>query len=148
MHKEAQQRGFTLLEALLTIALISSVAAFSLPVAVSFQTGNDLDDATSAVAQGLRRAQTLSRAQENDTTWGLYVQVSSVTVFQGASYAARDASYDEVFEIADTITVGGLQEVVFDKLTGEPQSTGTVLLDAVNNESRSVTINSKGAVDY
>jgi type II secretory pathway pseudopilin PulG len=136
------------MEVLMTMALIAGMAVLSLPVAVSFQTGNDLDDAASATAQGMRRAQTLSRSGENDTTWGLYVQTGSVTVFEGASYAARDASYDEVFSISDTITIGGLQEVVFDKLTGGPQATGTVLLDAVNNESRAVTINSKGTVDY
>ena len=57
-------------------------------------------------------------------------------------------TFDEVFSMPTSITVSGLGEIVFEKFTGEPQNTGTTTLTSVNNETRSVNINSKGTISY
>ena len=44
--------GYTLLEVLLSVAIISAIAGFSIPVLQSFQNRNDLDVAVSATSDG------------------------------------------------------------------------------------------------
>ena len=142
-----RQQGFTLIEVLLSVALISMLVGLSLPVYRAFQTKNDLDMTAETVAFALRRAQTYSRGIKADSQWGVAVQSGTLTVFKGASYASRDTAYDETTTISADIAVSGLGEVVFAKLTAAPSATGTVTL-AVNNDIKTVDINAKGVVAY
>lgn len=140
--------GFTLLEVLLSVAIIALLAGLGTPIYQSFQVRNDLDVATNTIAQSLRRAQVLSQAVDGDTSWGLSVQGGAVTLFRGVSYASRDASFDEVFDLPGSIIPSGVSEVVYEKFTGEPQTTGTVILTSNANETRNITINEKGTISY
>jgi len=140
--------GFTLIEVLLSIAGVAIIAGISIPVYQSFQVRNDLDIATVEIAQSARRTQTLSQAVDGDTSWGIKIQSGSVAVFKGVSYAARDSTFDEVFEVPTSITASGISEIVFAKFTGLPQTTGTITLTSNTNETRTITINAKGMVSY
>ncbi len=143
-----RSKGFTLLEILMSIALITVVAGIGVPVYQSFQVKNDLDVAVNSWAQALIRAQALSRATDGDSTWGAGIQSGNLTLFKGTSFALRDTAYDEVFDIAGSITPSGLTEIVFAKFSGLPQSTGTTTLTSSTNEVRAIAINSKGMVSY
>lgn len=142
------KKGFTLLEVLLSIALISILTAFASPLLQFFQVRNDLGASTITVAQTLRRAQFLSEAVDGDTTWGAKVQMGSIVVFKGASYASRDITFDETYDMSSTITPSGQTEIVFAKFTGVPNVTGTLTLTSSNAETKTITINSKGMIDY
>lgn len=140
-------QGFTLLELLLCVAIISGLAGLSLPVYRNLIKKNDLDIAVNTVVSSLRRAQVLSQAVDGDTTWGLKTQSGSVVIFKGESFTTRDTNFDETFEVPTTISISGTTEIVFTKFTGFPQSTGTINLSS-ESDVRSVTINGKGMVDY
>lgn len=143
--------GFTLLELLLSVALITVLAGLSLPVASRFQILTDADVAATTIAQSLRRAQALARSGDGDTTWGVSVDDSDnnkIVMFRGASYAARDTGYDEEFDLPASITPTGVSEVVFAKLTGDPDTTGTTTLTTATNQVRTITINAVGMVSY
>ena len=140
--------GFTFIEILLVVALIGVTASVSIPVYQSFKTRNDLDVSSVTIAQSLRRAQLLSQASDGDTSWGVNIAVGSITLFKGISFSARDTDFDEVFSMQTSISVSGLQEIVFEKFTGEPVSTGTITLTSINNEERSINTNSKGSITY
>ncbi len=148
MKKIRRQHGFTLIEVLLSIALIALITGIGIPVYQTFQVRNDLDIATVSVAQSLRRAQTLAGAVDGDMSWGVQIQSGSMTLFKGASYGARDTTYDEAFQVPTSITPSGVQEIVFTKFTGIPQATGTIILTSSTNETRAITINTKGMVSY
>lgn len=140
--------GFTLIEMVLSIAVIVIIAGISVPIYQSFQIRNDLDIATATIAQSLRRAAVLSQAVDGDTSWGIKIQSGNIEIFKGVSYAARDVAYDEVFSVPTSITPSGLSEIVFTKFSGLPVSTGTVTLTSNTNETRAITINTKGMVNY
>lgn len=147
MKKLNHERGFTLLELLLSVAVIGALAGLSLPVYRTLLQKNDLDIAAVTIAQSLRRSQLLSQAVDGDTTWGVKVQSSSIVVFKGASYATRDTTFDETFDVPATIGVGGATEVVFAKFTGLPQTTGVINI-STENDTRSVSINEKGTIGF
>ena len=139
--------GFTLLELLLSVAVISALAGLSLPVYRTLLSKNDLDIAAVTIAQSARRAKVLSQAVDSDTTWGVKAQSGSIVIFKGTSYSVRDANFDEIFDVPGNISVGGASEIVFAKFTGFPQTTGTMNI-STESDSRSVTINEKGMVNY
>ncbi len=139
--------GFTLVEMLLSVAIIVLLVGMSLPVFLSFQSRNDVDIGAQAVAETLRRAVVYSRAVQADGQWGVAVQSSQVTLFKGASYASRITSSDETIALPPAAALSGLSEVVFNKFSGTPLSTGTITL-TTPTATRSITINAKGMVDY
>ena len=141
-------KGFTLIEVLLSLALMALLAVMSVPVYQSFQVRNDLDIAAVTLAQTLRRAELLSQAVDGDSTWGVRIESGLITLFKGASYGARDFNFDETFIVPTSITPSGAQEFVFAKLSGAPQSTGTVTFTSSINETRTITVNARGTVGY
>ncbi len=142
-------RGFTLIEILLSVAIISLVTGMSLPLLASFNDRNDLDLTTQSIVSQLRRAQTYARGMSGDSQWGVHTPNGSATFFKGTAYASRDAAYDEPTDISTTITVGGLSDIIFAKLDATPSTTGNITLTNANtNETRTVTINAKGMVSY
>lgn len=140
--------GFTILEILLSVAVIGILAGVMIPVSRSFQLINDLDVATNITVQTLRRAQILSQAVAGDSSWGVKVQSGVITLFRGTSHAGRDMDFDESFDLPSVISVSGVPEVVFSKFLGVPQTTGTLTLTSDNNQVREITINEKGSIEY
>jgi len=140
--------AFTLLEVLLSVAIVGVLTAISIPISLTLQIRNDVDVATSIAVQDLRRAQVLAQAIDGDNTWGVRTQAGSITLFKGASYGDRDSDFDEIFELSSSITPSGFQEVVFAKLTGYPQTTGTLTLTTSTGDVRNISVNAKGTISY
>jgi prepilin-type N-terminal cleavage/methylation domain-containing protein len=143
----ARPRGFTLLEVLLSVALIGVLAGISLPIYNSFLARNDLDITAQQVAESFRRAQIYSRGMKDDFAWGVNIQPTSVILFRGTNFATRNTAYDEPISLPG-ITASGLSEVQFAKLTGLPNTTGTVTLTTNNGQTKQVVINAQGMVNY
>lgn len=144
-----RQRGFTLLEVLLSVSIITILVGMSLPLYQTFQVRNDLDITAEAIASSLRRAQVYARGVNGDAQWGVEVQSTAVTLFRGAVFASRDPTYDEPTSIPASMSVSGLTEVLFSKLTGAPSTTGNIVLTTTNtNDTRTININAEGMVSY
>jgi prepilin-type N-terminal cleavage/methylation domain-containing protein len=140
--------GFTLVEILLSVVIIGMLTAVSLPVYESFSRRNDLDIATQNIAFMLRRAETYARAVNYDNAWSVEIQSSSAILFQGTVFASRNIAYDETISIPSSISPSGLTEVQFAKFNAAPNTTGTITLTSTTNDTRTVTINAKGAITY
>lgn len=143
-----RNKGYTLLEVLLSVAIISIIAGLSVPVFQSFQNKNDLSVATENLSNALQRAQIFSAGIKNDDYWGVKVENSQIILFEGNNFANRDQNFDEVFKISSMISFSGDTELIFDKLTGEPASEAVFILNGLNGDSATVSVNKKGAINY
>ena len=148
MMRLLNKAGFTLIELLLSIAIIGILVGLSMPVYYSFQSRNDLDISVQGVASSLRRAQTYARSSNGDSALSVEIQSSAATLFKGTNFAGRTTTFDEVTSIPSGVTVSGITEVQFAKLTGLPNTSGTITLTSSTNGTRTITVNAKGVIDY
>jgi len=142
------QKGFTLIEILLSVAIITLLVGLSLPVYESFVRRNDLDLTTQNIVSTLRRAQVYARSGDQDSDWGVRVDPSSLTLFKGATYSTRNTAFDEVVPIPASMSASGITDMVFAELSGAPSTTGSYTLTSTTNDVRTVTVNAKGMVNY
>ena len=146
--RKRNEDGFSLIEMLLSVMIIGMITAVSVPLYNSFLARNDLDITSQQIAESFRRAQIYARGVQGDSAWSVEVQTSAVTLFKGTVFASRDTSYDETITLPGRVTASGLGEVRFAILTGLPNTTGTVTLTSNASETKTVTINAEGMVNY
>lgn len=146
----ATEKGFTLLEMLLSILILGIIAASAVPFAGRWLPHADLEASVNKVAQNIRLAQARAEAMYGDQQWGVRVLASSVVLFKGSSYATRDTTVDETTSLSSAITAGGTGEIVFSKLDAKPTpaSSSITLTSAPINEVRTITVNAAGAVAF
>ncbi len=130
--------GFSLVEMLMVIGIIGVVGGITVPLYRDYQVRNDLNVATEQVTQGLARARLLSQSAQGDAGWGFYIPDG--VLFKGDSYATRDESADEIYEMPSTIATSGLTEVSYSKNKGVPGEIGQITLTAQDNEERTILI--------
>ena len=115
-------RGFSLIELLVSIGIISILVFFIMPTGLNFYQSQQLEAVTQEVVQNLRKAQQKSTLVDRDSAFGVYFTENSYTLFKGDSYEDRDQDFDEVFILPQIATIGGLPEIVFSKLEGTPSA--------------------------
>lgn len=139
-------KGFTFLELAIVIGGAMVIAALTLPVGIRFFQTQTLDEAASDILATLRRAQSQALFQKNDDAFGVKFLSGSYVLFQGGSYEARIQSEDENFDLSGFTTTAGIDEIVFAKLTGIPNGTGTLTVTSGNDNQR-IIINAQGNIE-
>lgn len=139
-------KGFSLIELLLVIAIISIIAVSSAPFISRFLTQNNLEVATDKVVSTIRKAQLYSVSSKDNTVWGFCKSGTNIRLYQGN---CTSPTYKEDFDLTK-VTISGLTDVSFSGASGkrgEPSSTVTVTIsnDAGTN---SVSINYAGGLTF
>jgi len=142
-------KGASIIEIIVIVAIIGLLASFSTLTYNTWRAQNELNVALSNSVDNFRRAQTLSEIAQNDSNWGVKFETGSITVFKGTSFddIGRDLTKDEKISLPSSVVFSGLTEVVFNKLSGYPQSTGSLTITRIN-DTKQITINSKGSIQY
>jgi len=134
-----------LVEILIVVAILAFLFVLMVPSGIQFYRTQQLDTITEEIIQALRRAQLNSMSVKNDSAFGVYFSSSQYVLFRGNSYLSRDQ--EEVFEILNDISFSGdISEVVFSKLSGDPNNIGNLIL-TLNNKTKTININSLGRIN-
>jgi hypothetical protein len=96
----------------------------------------------------LREAGFFSETMKEDSQWGVNMATSTITVFKGATYATRDTTWDETYTFPPSITLSGIAQEVYTKNSNTPATTGTITLTSTFYDTRTITINADGILDY
>lgn len=140
-------KGFSLVEILLTMALISIVLVVSIPAYRKLQSENDLSIAVSTLSQALRTVELKAQGIDEGSGWSVHIATSTIVVFSGSSFSARDQTQDEVFSFSGSVVITTLADVFFAPLYGTPLAPATWQFEA-NGQTRSVSVNSLGILTY
>lgn len=139
-------RGFTLIELILVIAILSFISLLSSPFYSRFLLQNAVDNTVDELSSSLRKAQTYSMAGKQGSTWSVNSSSSTITLYKGISFASRNPVFDEKFSVNPNVSVSGMTtDISYARATGLPSSTPTITVSSGNN-SKTITINSQGVV--
>jgi len=147
--------GVTLFEILIAVGIIGFMAAVSLGIYGNLLFTSQIDEGSYKAIQMMRTAKERSVGGFNDSQHGIYLDINPagddrIILFQGSSYAARDADYDSIlplksiFNLSTTITGN---EFVFSKGFGIPNNTGSIVITHTEGGSRTITVNSYGLIE-
>jgi len=145
-------KGFTLMEVVIVIGIIG---IFSTVALVSFNASRNVRDLTTSSQNTLsilRLAQSRTLAGENDSAWGVRLASNQITLFEGDTFAGSPLT--TIYPLPSSIQInnislnGGGNDIIFKRITGETDQTGTFLLSVIGSPSNSfsVTIDSLGKV--
>lgn len=127
-----QKKGFTLIEILISVGVIVLLAAGALLSFSKSRSTQNLSTSSQDVLSILRLAQSKSLAGEDNVSWGVSfpaVNPNQYILFRGTSFAA--STFQETYtvargiEIANVALTGGGRDVVFNRLTGQTDQSGT-----------------------
>lgn len=156
-HREASrsERGFTIIELLIVIAISLIVFGATLSISFRTETSAQLNEATLRIQQAIRAARNDSVARFHDNPHGIFFESIATTsdrytLYEGASYATRDQSRDIVVILEDALTLSTTlpsNDLSFSRSLGVPTATGTVTVTHATIGTLEITVNELGAVD-
>ncbi len=139
--------GFSLIEILIAIAIFSIIAGVVGILGNSLYAGYIVFSEKITVVAALEKARSQAMANVGTTSHGVYFGGEDYILFEGTSYAARASAYDEIIPRAPGIATTGLAEVVFNPLSGDTATIGTVNISAGQNPT-TISINQEGRISY
>jgi prepilin-type N-terminal cleavage/methylation domain-containing protein len=137
------EKGFTFIELLLVVALLSIITGVSTIFYSRFLTQNAVDNTVDQVLGSFRKAQMYSLSGRKDSNWGVSYTSNTITLYSGNSYATRNSALDENYTINNNITITGLTDINFSRPNGIPSTTASITVNGGNN-SKTITINELG----
>lgn len=140
------KKGFTLIELIIVIALISILGFLSTGFYSRFYNQNAVSTVTDELTQEFRKAQIYAMTGKQNGNWGVHNNITSIILFQGSAFAGRNTAFDETFSVNSNISISGLTDLIFSRMTGTPSATPTIIISSANN-TRTITVNSQGVVN-
>ena len=130
--------GFTILEILIVLALLGLMASISMMGFKNFASYQQYNQAVGDVQFSLQQTRLNARSAVVDQPHGIHILANSITQFYGDIYNVTDTTNEVIlFELVtlQADLTGGVQTIVFDKLTGIPSATGTIIVSGTAFES-------------
>lgn len=156
-----RNRGFTILEMIIVVAIIAVVSLVTAPLGIQFYNTQLVNSLEGQLGDTLTRARSQSVVQKGDSQYGVCLNSSSgytpsFVLYQGATgtpCASHNTSYDENYPILSSALLTfpsstpptGIPEINFSKHTGTPSATGTITI-VWNGITKTMTVDNLGTV--
>lgn len=146
------KKAFTFIELIIVIAIFLALTTFSLSAFFRFRRESALTNNAEEIIGALRMAQNRTLISKNLSRYGVYFKTTvsphQYILFQGESYALRNDSFDETYEISSDVKIfeidlAGGSEVVFNRLTGTTSQSGAISLRLDKDHSKTKIIHIK-----
>lgn len=144
LASRGKNSGFTIFELLIVFGVLAVIFSLGIPVSYNFYLDYQLNSQRDTLISALRQARNLSLVNYNESDHGVEIAGSQITVFQGASYAARIQTQDKNYPRDSGITISGATELIFTALSGASASTTYTVDDT--RKTRTVYVNPEGLV--
>lgn len=140
--------GFTLLELLISIAIISIIVAIVMPSLYNIRDEQILKNTTEDIITTLNQARSKTLASQDSNYYGVHFESDRMVSFTGGVFSEPNSSNLEVsFDSHVSIPAsgginlnGGTSNVIFERLTGDTDSYGTIIVQLNSNPLKNKTI--------
>jgi prepilin-type N-terminal cleavage/methylation domain-containing protein len=143
------QKGFTLIEILIAIAILVLLTYVIIGAFFSFNRNQALDKDVSKVTLALEEARQFTLFSKESSQYGIHFDPTEVILFKGSTYSSGDpenvsTKLNSLINISTINLLGGGNEVIFERLTGETNQSGTITLEDNNTPPKIKTITIEG----
>lgn len=143
-----KEKGFTVVELIVVISIFLIFLGISDQAFFTFGNRGGLSISTYNVVEAMRHAKSNAEQGQQDTRWGVYISQNQVTVFSSNSdYENRNTLLDQIISLSGGVTASGLQEVIFQKITGDTLDVGDIVL-SLKDQNKTISINAKGTITH
>ncbi len=144
-----EKKGFTMIEILIVLAIIAIMIAVVLPSFSQMRKNEVLKSAVEDVASAINKAKSQSQSSIDSSEYGVHFETNQAVIFSGTAYSAVAASNQRVAitspaSITSITLSGGGSDIYFDRLSGEPNKTGTITISN-GLTSKIITISATGS---
>lgn len=149
VHSDAccVSRGFTLLETIITTAVLSILAVLAVSGFSSFRASGELFRSTDLIVGTLNNARSQTLASRDNSQYGVFFDQSQnkIVFFTGNYYNASSPTNETTklqaqIEISSLSLASATTAIAFARLSGDPSATGTITLRIKGTETRTKTI--------
>lgn len=144
-------KGISIIEVLTVIAILGILTAISLPVFRSLANSQSLDKEASIVVSFVNKSRDNAINSLDFLQHGVSFASSTVTIFYGNNPATSATSTTYTLESQNTIWnvnfANGQSYLYFDKLTGKPNTSGTLKVKHGGQTEKIITIYATGLVE-
>ena len=133
--------GFTLIEVITVIAIFVLISALFLGTFFSLRDYRTLERDAAETRAYLEEARIYTQGSRDDSSYGVRFEDNFITLFKGNSWITREEeirsySFGGSTEILME-GIGNTEEIVFERLFGEPSVSGEILL---SGKERDITV--------
>ncbi len=136
--------GFTLVEMLLVIGIITAIFGVGLVASMDFYQSYSLNYETNLVVGIIQRARSQAMANTNQAKHGVCLIGSDYVIFEGDTCASGDT-----FPKSSAIDVDWQTPVIFNQLDGTCEACPLIItMGGLGRASLSIIINNEGQIDW
>lgn len=140
-----KNKGLTFIEIIVAISILVFISTIGLSAFSSFKEAASLSSSIDTVMTYLIQARSKTLSAEGGVQYGVHFESEKIVFFQGGSYIESNPQNQEIIlptiiEIFSITLNGGGSDVLFKKLTGETDNTGTIQLRLKSNLTREKTV--------
>ena len=142
-------KGFTIIELLVVVALVTIIGLTSVPFLSRFFLQNAVTNTYDQLAGELRKAQTYAMEGKQNGPWGVYLNTSSnpykIILYQGTDKGHIVKTFD-TFIVNANVAITGFTDVNFAQVTGTTSAAVTITIKG-NNTIKTITVSTQGVVN-
>lgn len=139
--------GFTLIEILLVIGLLSVVIATGAFADINFYNQEIRISEQAILISILQKARNESMNNIHNSPHGIHIQNNTYVLFYSMPYDENETS-NQTIQRNPNITITGLEEIIFEQLSGNTQNTGTIAMKDEVGVEKLIFISSNGLIDW
>lgn len=146
LFKRQSKSGFSLIEVVIVIFILSTLAGLLFLISLNFYQNHHLDDFTQNFLVHLKKAR--AYAIYRNTDYGIKIFDNDYYIFEGQDFISRNPIKDEKFIIPSSIDiVGSITEFVFQRRTGYLKNYDQVEIMLIfGNKTKKIQINNVGLI--
>lgn len=133
-------RGVTLIELLVAISVLVVLSALLITAFSSYNRGQALGAASADIRGLIEDARNRTLSSKGDSQYGVYFASTTATLFSGSAFdPGNPVNALDTVELHFYVTItgialnGGSDHIVFERLTGATNDSGTITLAQVSN---------------
>jgi len=148
--KNFHQKGITLAEVLLAIAIVGILATIVLPGFTKIKKIQILKSTTEEIVSVLEKARSQTLASLNSSSYGVHFETNRVIIFSGTAFSSDEVT-NQVVDLISSATITNINlnnsatDLYFNRLSGLPNTSGTITVEVPGISSKTITISATGS---